>query len=162
MRLYILMALQYTLIIAWFITSLAIGTVLVRMSCWMVMTVQTCIFAISLHKLRNLIASVNREENDKKVNEDEATSFTTNVPLLRCNQYIYMATILPFMFLFFVACSTNGVHHLFAPDATRASCIDFILTDAAFFTVQLSNIPRAIVSCYMNLQFAQTIEEANR
>lgn len=46
-------------------------------------------------------------------------------------------------------------------DATREACIDFILTDAAFYTVQLSNIPRAIISCYMNLLFAQTIKEAN-
>ena len=135
MRLYILMFIQYTLIIAWFITSLVIGTVFVRMSCWMVMIVQTCIFAISLHKLRNLIASVNREDDDQRFNEDEATSFTTNVPLLKCNQYIYMATILPFMFLFFVAASTNGIHHAVDPDATRAACIDFILTDFAFFTV---------------------------
>lgn len=34
-----LMLVQYSLILAWFVTSLVIGTVFVRMSCWMVMVI---------------------------------------------------------------------------------------------------------------------------
>lgn len=73
-----LMALQYTVILAWFVASIVTGTVFVRMSCWIAMVLQTTIFTLSLRRLRSLIAKVNDSENDE-------TNFTTNVPLLNYN-----------------------------------------------------------------------------
>lgn len=80
----------------------------------------------------------------------ELNGFTSNVPLMRWNQYVYIATILPFLFTFLVAyfTSQNGSGE---PTASHQECVDFIMIDTSHFTVQLSNIPRAIMSCYMNI-----------
>ena len=70
------------LIVVRFLTSIATGTVLVRISCWTVMVVQTCIFSFSLRRIRSLIASMKPDD----LSDDESQpSFETNVPLLRCN-----------------------------------------------------------------------------
>ena len=81
-RLYTIVVIQYILIGAWFLVSIAIGTVFVRMSCWTVMIVQTCIFSFALHRIRNSIASVNQDDSFEDENDP---SFETNIPLLRCN-----------------------------------------------------------------------------
>ena len=57
-KLWGLITLAYTAIAAWTIASLIIGTLFVRMSLWMVQTLQTLIFAVSLYYLRKLIAKI--------------------------------------------------------------------------------------------------------
>ena len=81
-RLYSIVVIQYILIGAYFITSIAIGTVFVRMSCWTVMIVQTSIFSFALHRIRNSIASVNQDDSFE---DENYPSFETNIPLLRFN-----------------------------------------------------------------------------
>ena len=63
------MVIQYILIAAWFIVSIAIGTVFVRMSCWTVMIVQTSVFSFALHRIRNSIALV--QNQDDSFEDDE-------------------------------------------------------------------------------------------
>lgn len=81
-RLYSIVVIQYILIGAYFITSIAIGTVFVRMSCWTVMIVQTSIFSFALQRIRNSIASVNQDDSFE---DENYPSFETNIPLLRFN-----------------------------------------------------------------------------
>ena len=74
---------------------------------------------------------------------------------------MYMLIIVPFLFIFTTALVTSK-NDTSDPRASAAACRDYILMDFAYFTVLLSNIPRAVMSCYMNLQFAKTREHANR
>ena len=83
-------------------------------------------------------------------NQTDESKFSSNIALLNWNLYIYIATIFPFLFTFLVAYFTSKDPKA-APDSSTQACTDYILVDTSHFTVQLSNIPRAIISCYMNI-----------
>ena len=82
-QLYAAMGIQYSAIAIWTALSLAIGTFIIRMSLWVVQTVQTIIFSIALWRLRKLMAKVNSSAGGTET--DVTVSFTSNVALMNWN-----------------------------------------------------------------------------